>query len=106
MKRWQRMLVSVYGGLVLQSRLKGYLDAVGLSIDESGVSADFSALESGLDARYGSDRSNAVIDRIELVRFAGEGLSGMGWQGETVLDRWIGLAEAANDATWTVSAAA
>ena len=28
---------SVYGGLVLQARLKGYLDAISLTVDEGGV---------------------------------------------------------------------
>ena len=28
---------SVYGGLVLQTRLKGYLDAISLTVDEGGV---------------------------------------------------------------------
>ena len=28
---------SVHGGLVLQARLKGYLDAISLTVDEGGV---------------------------------------------------------------------
>ena len=40
---------SVYAALVMQTRLKPYLDAISLSIDESGISLDFSGMEAAND---------------------------------------------------------
>jgi hypothetical protein len=40
---------SVYDGLVLQTRLKPYLDQISLSIGESGIALDFSAMEAAND---------------------------------------------------------
>jgi len=40
---------SVYGGLVLQTRLKAYMDEISLSIDAGGVTVDFAAMEAAND---------------------------------------------------------
>ena len=45
---------SVYAGLVMQTRLKPYLDAVSLNIDESGISLDFSTMEAANDLEWRS----------------------------------------------------
>ena len=79
---------SVYDGLVMQTRLKGYLDAITLTIDESGIQLDCSGLETAMDARHSTDAGNALIDRIELIKYAGGALQGSGWQ------------EAANEFVW------
>ena len=36
---------SVYGALVMQTRLKPYLNGIGLSIDQSGIALNFSGME-------------------------------------------------------------
>ena len=89
---------SVYGGLVLQTRLKPYLDGITLTVDENGVQADFSALESRLDAAYQADPPNAIVDRLELIKYAGQSLEPMSWGGEQKLSTWISDAEASS--TW------
>jgi hypothetical protein len=43
---------SVYGALVMQTRLKPYLDQIGLSIGESGIALDFSAMEAANDFEW------------------------------------------------------
>ncbi|WP_300454594.1 calcium-binding protein [Accumulibacter sp.] len=88
---------SIYDGLVVQTRLESYLDAVTLSIDETGIHADFTALESQLDAEYLADKPNAFIDRLELIKYAGQGLRAMGWSGEQILANWMAQAEADGD---------
>ena len=40
---------SVYGALVMQTRLKPYLDQISLSINENGIALDFSAMEAAND---------------------------------------------------------
>lgn len=89
---------SVYEGLVLQTRLKPYLDEVNLTIDESGIEVNFSVLEGDLNAQYVIDRHNAIIDRLEIVHYAGAGLISLGWDGIAALDQWIAQAEA--DGQW------
>ncbi len=43
---------SVYGGLVLQTRLKPYMDAINLTIDENGIALDFSGMEAANDLEW------------------------------------------------------
>jgi hypothetical protein len=43
---------SVYGALVMQTRLKPYLDQISLSIGESGIALDFSAMEAVNDFEW------------------------------------------------------
>jgi len=95
---------SVYGGLLLQTRLKPYLEDIGLTVDENGVQVDFSAMESRLDAAYQADSPNAFIDRLELIKHAGQSLEPMGWHGEQKLATWISDAEASG--TWATTRAA
>ena len=95
---------SVYGGLLLQTRLKPYLDDITLTVDENGLKVDFSTMESRLDAAYQADSPNAFIDRLELIRHAGRSLEPMGWRGEQKLATWISAAEASG--TWATTRAA
>jgi len=90
-------LLSAGEAAALQTRLKPYLDAVSLSIDATGIHADFSALDSRLAAEYLADKPQAFIDRFELIQYAGQGLRAMGWSGEQTLAQWIAQAEAAGD---------
>ncbi|WP_291987231.1 calcium-binding protein [Candidatus Accumulibacter sp. ACC007] len=95
---------SVYGGLLLQTRLKPYLDDITLTVDENGLKVDFSTMESRLDAAYQADSPNAFIDRLELIKHAGRSLEPMGWRGEQKLATWISAAEASG--TWATTRAA
>ena len=79
---------SVYDGLVAQTRLKDYLDAVSLKIDASGISMDFTVLDARLDDIYKSDPFTAFIDCLELKKST-DMLSKMGWQGAARLSAWI-----------------
>lgn len=89
---------SVYDGLMVQIRLKPYLDQINLSIDANGIALDFSAMEAAMDARHTTDPSNALIDRIELVKYTGASLRDSGWEFMPKLRQWIG--EATANGTW------
>ncbi len=89
---------SVYGALVMQTRLKPYLDQISLSTSESGVAMDFSAMEAEMDARYATDSENAVTDLIELTKYVAPQLSQSGWQCAAKLTQWISAAE--SNGTW------
>jgi Ca2+-binding RTX toxin-like protein len=89
---------SIYDGLVVQTRLKPYLDGISLSIAESGIVLDFAGLETAMDARYATDPANALVDRVELLKYAGNQLSTSGWQGMVKIDQWVVQAELSG--TW------
>ena len=78
---------SVYAGLVMQTRLKPYLDDIALTIDETGIALDYTAMVARLDARKDADPTNAVLDLIDLQRYAGTTLPG--WDGLGQLETWI-----------------
>ncbi|MBK7897914.1 MAG: hypothetical protein IPJ99_00305 [Betaproteobacteria bacterium] len=95
---------SLYDGLVLQTRLKPYLDDVSLVIDENGIHADFAALEARFAALYGADKINAFIDLAELNYYLGSSLAVMDWRGEALMEQWIAQAEATGE--WNAIATA
>ncbi|MCZ4305667.1 calcium-binding protein [Zoogloeaceae bacterium G21618-S1] len=80
---------SVYEGLATQTRLKPYLDAVELVIDENGISFDFTALDAALDAKKLTDSRSAMQDLADLVRTSSETLSSGGWTGTSRLLSWV-----------------
>ena len=85
---------SVYGSLVMQTRLQPYLDAVELVIDETGIRFDAAGLAALIETKRGGDERNALIDLIELNRYARETLIAVGFDGMTTLRGWVdGMAE-------------
>ncbi|MCX7178266.1 MAG: hypothetical protein NTX56_05630, partial [Proteobacteria bacterium] len=78
---------SVYGALVIQTRLKPYLDSIELKIDENGITLDYTAMMARLETLKSVDVTNAVLDLMELQRFAGKQLTG--WVGLGALDAWL-----------------
>ncbi len=93
---YQSLKESVYSGLVLQTRLKPYLDAVALQLDTSGLHLDFAGVTAALGSLKQTDAANALIDMIELHKMAGTALYSLGWNELPTLRTWI--EEAANDA--------
>ena len=80
---------SVYDGLLLQTRLKPYLDAVSLTIDDTGIGMDFSGVDTALQTRYQATPAEAVRDLLDLQRLAGANLNGLGWDGYGQLRSWL-----------------
>ena len=81
---------SVYDGLLMQTRLKTYTDAVNITVtDEAGLELDFSGTEAALQARFDEAPAEAVIDLLDMQRVAGSGLNGLGWDGFTQLRGWL-----------------
>lgn len=80
---------SVYDGLVLQTRLKPYLDQIGLVLDESGISLDLTAMDAAFQGRYDAAPAEAVRDLLDLQRVAGANLNGIGWDGYGQLRGWL-----------------
>ncbi|TFZ01468.1 putative Ig domain-containing protein [Ramlibacter rhizophilus] len=64
---WTALSDSVYAALVLQTRLKPYLDAINIVIDEDGVRLDGSAMATMLAERHTTDALAAGGDLVDLV---------------------------------------
>ncbi|WP_269153514.1 calcium-binding protein [Ralstonia solanacearum] len=80
---------SVYEALVLQTRLKPYLNLVQLEINENGISFNTTELTATLENAHSTDVKTALIDLIELNRYASATLRGIGYQGMDTLRGWI-----------------
>ncbi len=80
---------SLYASLVLQTRLKPWLDAIELVIDENGLKLDATALNQTLADKRILDPENALADLLDLDRYAGSLLTGTHWQGLSDFDQII-----------------
>src|SRR5574338_113817 len=88
---------SVYDGLVLQTRLKPYLDLIGLQFDGSSTRLAFTAMTADLGARHATQPADAVRDLLDIQRMAGVSLGGDGWDGYGQLRAWLTEAAAIAD---------
>ncbi|MDO8770929.1 MAG: hypothetical protein Q7K57_19915, partial [Burkholderiaceae bacterium] len=70
---------SVYEALVVQTRLRPYLDSIGLVVDEAGVHFDTTATIAAVQSKAATDTFNAVTDLIDLQKYAAETLLTVGW---------------------------
>lgn len=80
---------AAYGALVLQTRLKPYLDQLNLVIDENGVSLDASAMNQALSDKFASYPEAALGDVLDLDRYAGRQLMGTNWSGLATFDQML-----------------
>lgn len=80
---------SVYASLVMQTRLKPYLDAIELIIDEQGLRLDASQLNQMLAAKKAADPENYLADLLDLDRYANGFLSGINWSGLADFDSLV-----------------
>ena len=80
---------SVYANLVMQTRLKPYLDQIELVIDNDGIRLDAAALNQKLAEKKATDPENYLADLFELDKYAGHFLAGTNWVGFADLDSVI-----------------
>ncbi|MHA6913268.1 calcium-binding protein [Ralstonia pseudosolanacearum] len=95
---------SVYDSLVTQTRLKPYFDSIKLSVNDQGVTFDSSNLVAALEKKKVSDPKGALIDLIELHKYASSTLSGIGLNETQKLSEWLSGIDATssiNDVDWT-----
>lgn len=86
---------SVYGALIVQARLKPYLDQIQLQINSDGLTFDLTALDGLLNNKYSTDSLVATQDLIELLKYVPsvDGLS-KNWNGLDKLKQWVSTADA------------
>ncbi|WP_137975166.1 calcium-binding protein [Pseudomonas sp. F(2018)] len=63
---YQSLMDSVYNALLLQTRLKPYLDEVSLVLGSAGVTLQFDGVLDKLAQAHGSSPVNSVVDALEL----------------------------------------
>ncbi|MFM5727816.1 calcium-binding protein [Aeromonas veronii] len=80
---------SIYASLVLQTRLKPYLDQMKLVIDDSGLRLDATPLNQTLMAKKFADPENYLADLLDLDRYANGLLYGSNWSGLSDFDHLI-----------------
>ncbi|MBB6564111.1 Ca2+-binding RTX toxin-like protein, partial [Acidovorax soli] len=72
---------SVYGALVMQTRLDHYLDKVSVVVDETGLHFDTTQMAAALDQAKAADARNGTIDLIELNKYAQSALQTIEFDG-------------------------
>jgi Ca2+-binding RTX toxin-like protein len=80
---------SVYASLVTQTRLRSYLDAITFTIEDGEIEIDTTPFVTLLSSNKASNAARALIDLIELNRYAHETLSAVGFDGIALLRTWI-----------------
>ena len=86
---YEELRQSVYSALVLQTRLRPYLDAVELTTNESGVSFDVTELLAIVQSKGIVDFHAALSDLVDLHVYGGEFNAAIGWQSEEALARML-----------------
>ena len=86
---YESLTESVYASLVMQTRLKPYLDQIELVINDDGLSLSASQLNQTLADKRASDPENALADLLDLDRYAGSILAGTNWEGLTQFDSMV-----------------
>ena len=80
---------SVPATLVVQTRLKPYLDSVGLVINNNGTSLNTAPLVDKLNAYKQLDERGALLDLAEINRYAGDKLQTVGLNGFVLFGSWM-----------------
>jgi VCBS repeat-containing protein len=96
---------NVYASLVMQTRLKPYLDMLDLVLDDNGLRLDASRLNAAMLSAQESDADAALIDMLELQRYAGAFLRDTNWVGLERLDQIVAEAGLTPELTSLLAAA-
>jgi Ca2+-binding RTX toxin-like protein len=80
---------SVYSALILQTRLKPYLDAVALEINSDGINLNFDAMNTLLQVDMVSNPQNGLTNLLELYKYAGDFLKPSGWDDDGQISSWL-----------------
>jgi Ca2+-binding RTX toxin-like protein len=85
---YQTLIDSVYDGLLLQTRLKPYLNAITLEFDATGLRFNTDGLETLLAGQWANTPKDALHDLADLNRLGGSLLNEVGWSAIPLLKTW------------------
>ena len=76
---WLALKESIYGTIALQTRLKPYINEIGVYFDNEGMQFDMTALTAKLSALHLSEPAAALSDLVDLHRFGNSTLTRVGF---------------------------
>ncbi|YCH28324.1 hypothetical protein M1D39_10180 [Pseudomonas sp. D2-5] len=87
-KAYQSLLDSVHDGLLLQTRLKSYVDLVSIKLTGDGASIDFSAAIAKFQEVHASNPVKAIVD---ILDFSSEMAGYQGWTTDSTasVGQWV-----------------
>lgn len=80
---------SIYNSLVVQTRLRPYLDSVQLDMAGDELKIDFGALNRILQTAHDRSAVAAVGDLMDIRKIYGDLFEGVGWSSVELLAKWI-----------------
>ena len=86
---YDSLSTAVYSSLAVQTRLQPYLNGIESTVTEAGITFDTSQLGLMLESVKTANERNAVLDLIELVRFAGSTLQAVSFDSLGKLNTWV-----------------
>ncbi|MCP8464201.1 hypothetical protein NK553_09600, partial [Pseudomonas sp. ZM23] len=64
---YESLRESIYNGLLLQTRLRPYVEAIGVTLDENGLGLDFSKVATLFQTTFDNNHVNGATDLLEFV---------------------------------------
>ncbi|WP_440467050.1 calcium-binding protein [Pseudomonas sp. YH-1] len=64
---YESLRESIYNGLLLQTRLRPYVEAIGITLGEEGISLDFSKVAALFQTTFDNNHVNGATDLLEFV---------------------------------------
>lgn len=86
---YDALVQSVYGSLVMQTRLKPYDNAITLISTDGNYEADTRRLDQLLDQRFATNPTAAITDLVELIRFDSRRLQAADFAATAKLRAWV-----------------
>ncbi|MDR2925971.1 MAG: hypothetical protein LBU76_08530, partial [Azoarcus sp.] len=96
---YEQLIDSVYDGLVMQTRLKPFVDSIALTFDSAGLHFDSSAITERLFQQWEENPERALENYADMVRCGAKFLPTVGWSGTTELLAWTAKSQGDADLT-------
>jgi hypothetical protein len=87
---YEALRTSVFQSLALQTRLKPYLDEIGLNITDSGIQLDFTQVKADFTAKIEANPASGIADLMDFATGTGQMLANSGWNGVDVIVDYLG----------------
>ncbi|WP_152222312.1 calcium-binding protein [Pseudomonas sp. SCB32] len=64
---YESLRESIYNGLLLQTRLRPYVEAIGITLNDNGLRLDYSEVAALFQASFAQNRINGITDLLEFL---------------------------------------
>lgn len=93
LQSYQQLKDQVYRSLVLDTRLRSYVDDVAYSMGPLGLEVDFTQVHARLDAFRATDEFAAFVDLIEINQLLGTQFQQAGFDSQAKIRQWLAEVE-------------